>query len=79
MEFPPLHGMGEPLEKSILVVERNRIKMRQKKGKKKEKAHIGSKILLDGVTPKGNAKLKVFDGNWSQLWGLVGRRRKPKT
>jgi len=23
-------------------------------------------------------KCKVFDGNWSQLWGLVGRRRKPK-
>jgi hypothetical protein len=30
MEFPPLHGRREPLEKSILVVERNRKKMRPK-------------------------------------------------
>jgi hypothetical protein len=30
MEFPPLHGRREPLEKSIFVVERNRIKMRPK-------------------------------------------------
>ncbi len=40
MEFPPLHGTREPLEKSILVVERNRIKMRPKKEKKKgESSH----------------------------------------
>jgi len=35
--------------------------------------------LEGGLHQRGMLKCKVFDGNWSQLWGLVGRRRKPKT
>ncbi len=51
MEFPPLHGTGEPFEKSILVVERNRIKMRQKKKKKKgESSHRKQNFVRWGYT-----------------------------
>lgn len=50
------HGTREPLEKSILVMERNRIKMRQKK--KGESSHGKQNFVRWGLNQRGMLNCK---------------------